>query len=129
MKSITFSDPFPDTFAAYESTLKNLISCNNVEVPLRLFEKTLISEIGYAIPFEEVTSTTSPAGWYQYTPKSGLSPCNPEDARAISYDTIINLQNNSIHTKQHLKESKLLLKSALDEILKNTSIKSKMLWS
>ena len=49
VRTLHLHDPHPDLFVAYQKTLARLVHGDSQEGPLRLFEKTLLSELEYGL--------------------------------------------------------------------------------
>ena len=128
MKTMTFLDPSPKIFSIYSSTLSKLTATTNAAKDLRIFEKYLLEEIGYGIPFIEVVNSQDKYDWYRFIPQHGFIGLAAKEHGSLSYQTLINLSNDVIDSPDALRECKLLLQSALQPVLKKFDIKTRLCW-
>jgi len=129
MKSIPSSDPYPNLFSAYESTLRTLVATQDINIPLRIFEKILLDEIGYGLPLADIKQDKNRALWYEFSQKTGFMPKHSQTTYSIAATTLLDLYQNKITTTQGAKECKRLMQFALEPILAKYSIKSRMIWA
>jgi DNA repair protein RecO (recombination protein O) len=129
MKTTTFGDPCPKIFKAYSNALATIVTSKNIAIPLRIFEKYLLEELGYGIPLEEAILNEEKFPFYNFSHQYGLQGSFIEHPNSISYKTIASLYKDNIESEQELKESKYLLQYALQPIIKKFDIKSRLCWS
>ncbi|MBT4804108.1 MAG: DNA repair protein RecO [Legionellales bacterium] len=129
MKAIPSSDPHPDLFLAYENSLSALVNNDHVNIPLRIFEKILLDEIGYGLPLIDIKQDKNRANWYEFSSATGFIPKQNQTRLSIATTTLLDLYKNEITTLQGAKECKMLMQFALDPILAKYSIKSRMIWA
>ena len=128
MKTMTFLDPSPKIFNIYSSTLSKLAATRNAAKDLRIFEKYLLEEIGYGIPFIEVINSQHKFNWYRFVPQHGFIGLATKEHGSISHETLVNLSNDIIESPNALKECKFLLQSAMQPVLKKLDIKTRLCW-
>lgn len=82
-------DPFSNIFGLYESLLHNLIRYKTLEIPLRIFEFSLLDNLGYGIDFGTDITTESPVEetvYYHFFPDRGFfsENKNPQNKKNLS---------------------------------------------
>jgi DNA repair protein RecO (recombination protein O) len=105
-------DPHPHLFLSYAESLKALAAAANIERTLRLFETTLLNEVGYGLQLEyeaEGGKNIEPDKHYTYLPEQG-----PVEAavskETISGTTLIGLRQKNLEHDDVLLEAKRLLR-------------------
>lgn len=129
MKTTTFHDPAPKLFEAYNTALYNLAKSENVAIELRIFEKNLLDEIGYGIPFAELINSDEKFPWYTYSGQYGFIGSHTQCRFSIAYNTLYDLYNNSIASVSAARECKILLQTALQPVIKKFDIKTRLCWA
>src|SRR5574337_141270 len=69
LKLLQHGDAHPNLFLNYQRTISALITTSNIEIVLRLFEKNLLSELGYGLQLQQEAITGSHIqehNFYQY---------------------------------------------------------------
>ena len=136
-------DPHPVLFGYYAQTLQALHQPEGSagdEAPevieqraLRIFEKHLLREIGYALMLEHEVdggAPIDPAGGYHYHLERGPVKCT-EDTAGIRVQgaSLLALQHETLHDAQSLRESKHLMRAALGLYLGGRPLRSRELYS
>lgn len=122
-------DPYPQLFQAYQTTLCNLP--DNPAIALRLFEKKLLSELGYALHLDKDSLTHQallPHQSYQFIPSQGLIVClNKSIPRqsVFSGASLLAIHHESWDTPRHLLDAKRLFRLALNYLLEGKTIRSR----
>lgn len=123
-------DPHPVLFTAYQDLLSNLALPITEEVSLRVFEKRLLQELGYAFSLTEDCRTTEPIRtehYYDFEPLLGLSKVSSEVSSAISGASILALAKEELD-QSHLGDAKRLMRKALGTLIGDKPLKSRELF-
>lgn len=127
-------DPHPKLFEKYEQTLLLLTTADkDVDWPLRQFELTLLSEIGYGLNAAEAEfggAEVDPNESYAYLPETGLvrvtSGASPEGV--IQGQTLLNLFHDQPGTATQRYEAKRFMRGLIDHHLNGKLLKSRELF-
>jgi len=128
-------DPHPTLFQVYQTTL-TLLS-QNPNLALRLFEKQLLAELGYALHLNRDTQTQQtilPDRQYQFIPSQGLVLCSNTTIAIANVYLFSGASLLAIHAEQwttpnQLLDAKRLFRLALHHLLEGKSIRSReLLW-
>lgn len=134
---LTTYDPFPDLFEAYLETLKELSHGEDLELHLRIFEKTLLQEIGYGLPLEYEANTNepiNPAQDYHLYPGEGFLPIRQntkvhEKRLAIFPGKhLLMFANNELNDKNVLRDAKRITRITLQNLLGHKPLYSRLLF-
>ena len=128
-------DAHPQLFKAYQQALHDL-QYQEHQLVLRLFEKRLLSELGYALELEYEALTNKcilPDQFYYFNPNQGLFPtvdANHTDSRKQVFkgENLIALQKEKFSSPEDLRVAKRLLRIALEYLLDGKPIKSRELF-
>jgi DNA repair protein RecO (recombination protein O) len=123
-------DPYPELYGYYQEALKKLAQDNiSAEILLRIFEKQLLSALGYGLQLNKEISgdPVSPYQFYFYHVGKGLVPCDipTKDTLAFRGDHLLAIENNHFTTPEILKKAKQLIRPILGALLENQAIKSR----
>lgn len=125
-------DPHPALFQAYQTALTTLPQ--NPNVVLRLFEKQLLAELGYALHLNQDNQTQQPIladQHYQFIPSQGLFIClNTSVTNKISLfsgASLLAIYHEQWTTPDQLLDAKRLFRLALHHLLEGKSIRSREL--
>jgi len=102
-------DPHPRLYRDYAMTLAQLPGDGN-EAALRVFEKRLLAEMGYALP---LSRELEPLRRYRFDPEQGAQPADPGDADSFAGASLIALAEERLETRQALRDARKLLRAAL----------------
>lgn len=125
------ADPCPRLYRIYESTLQYLTQSVNISSILRLFEKHLLSELGYALPLEHDVQGRSilPKEKYVFIPALGFKPCAAgivhDNNSLFSGESLLALQQEHFPNQDILREIKHLMQMALLPLLGEKPLKSR----
>ncbi len=109
LKLTTRHDPHPQLYRDYGAALARLPG-EAGEAALRVFEKRLLAEIGYALP---LTPALEPRRRYHFDPEQGVRPSVGEDADSFAGASLIALAEERLETRQALLDARKLLRAAL----------------
>jgi DNA repair protein RecO (recombination protein O) len=124
-------DPYPQLFQAYQTALCNL--SDNPAVALRVFEKKLLAELGYALNLDKESLTHQeilPHQSYQFIPSQGLVIClNKSTSKQFTFSgaSLLAIHHESWDTSAHLLDAKRLFRLALNYLLEGKMIRSREL--
>lgn len=124
-------DPHPRLFSSYAESLKALAAAANIECTLRLFELTLLNEIGYGLQLEheaEGGKNIEPDKHYTYLPEQGpveAALCN----ETVSGATLIGLRQKNLQHDDVLLEAKRLLRRLIAHHLGGKPLQSRALFT
>lgn len=129
---ITFHDPHPELFSIYQNTLESFL-IDNEEIVLRVFEKHLLTEIGYGLNLE-VESETGAAidrdEKYYYNIEQGpvnIKNSQITDELTISGQTLLDMSAEKFSCEQSQKEAKQLMRIILSHHLGDKPLKTRSL--
>lgn len=112
-------DAHPALYDAYARTLLALPGVEPARA-LRVFELTLLAELGYAV---HVPPDLAPDRWYGYDPEAGLRLAEPGPA-AYRGTSLLELAGESLATDESLRDARRLLRSALEPHLGGRSLRT-----
>lgn len=125
-------DPYPQLFQAYQTALYQLF--DNPVFALRLFEKKLLAELGYALYLNKESLTHQallPHQSYQFIPSQGLVVClNKSIPKQLIFSgaSLLAMHHESWDTPTHLSDAKRLFRLALTYLLEGKAIRSRELF-
>lgn len=105
LRLITRHDSHPDLFGDYAETLARLMT-PPVEPALRIFEKRLLSELGYGLLLPD---DLDPVQLYRYDWDEGPQPSD----KGYRGDSLLALANERLQTPEQWREARHLLREAL----------------
>ena len=120
----------------YQETLIALQGSSNLEVTLRVFELTLLSELGYAINFNEVNPTNKPIvsrELYKFSPHVGFElashrECEENPQHIFEGEVLIAIRELKMEQDKVAKSAKRLLRIALSALLGDKPLNSRNLF-
>lgn len=117
-------------FAHYQHTLLALSHGEDPHAVLRLFEKHLLDELGYALQLDhDVDGVPIDANIrYSYFPKAGARPLLNEAARGIAGKTLLDLARDDLSDPVSKAEAQHLLRPVIEHLLEGKAIQSRMLY-
>lgn len=125
-------DPHPALFHAYETALTRL--SQNPNIALRLFEKQLLTELGYALHLNKESQTQQailPDQHYEFIPSLGLIACIKTSfpkKSIFSGASLLAIHNEQWTTPNQLLDAKRLFRLALHHLLEGKAIRSRELF-
>lgn len=111
-------DPHPALFDAYDTLLDALGKGDRVEIGLRLFEKTLLRELGYALDLEREADRSAlvvPEARYRYIPMYGVVRARDGGSGevTVSGKTLLALSREEFDDGESIEECKRLMRSII----------------
>ena len=135
LKLLPREDAHPALFEAYAASLQALSRGEPHESRLRLFEKTLLKELGYGLSLERDALSGQPVEAdrsYQYLVERGPveASATPDDAgrctmRTIRGKTLLDLARDDYSDSQTLAESKALMRMLINHHLAGQPLQSR----
>lgn len=113
-------DPHELLFSHYVGTLHHLAHGEPAAQTLRIFERVLLRETGYAAAFDRCTQTRAPvaaAGQYVFHPEVGVRPARQDDPvewPVVSGQTLLDMEADNYERPQTVAQSKLLMRFLLN---------------
>lgn len=124
--------PEPDLFHSYKRVLATLDSGNNTEVALRLFEKHLLTHIGYGLVLDHECETglkIADNKDYYYRPDTGLFCTTVQNEYPIiSGRSLRHLITETDFDQQSLNEIKKMMRSVIHFYLGGKPLQSRQLF-
>ncbi|HWY24752.1 MAG TPA: DNA repair protein RecO [Nevskia sp.] len=102
-------DPHPGLYGDYGAALGRLPGPEG-EAALRIFEKHLLAEMGYALPLPDALE---PGRRYRFDPERGAYPAGASDQDSYAAASLLALQEERLETREALREARKLLRAAL----------------
>lgn len=131
VKLLPLAESEPEIFKAYQQALLGLQQQDNTEIVLRLFEKRLLSYLGYGLVLDRIAETGLPIDEqlrYSYQPDSGLSLWQQGQALSISGRSLQHLSTESDFDQQSLLEIKQLMRTVIQFYLGDKTLQSRQLF-
>jgi DNA repair protein RecO (recombination protein O) len=134
------NDPHPQLYTLYHQTLVELQRDKLDQTVLRLFEKNMLAELGYAIPLQHDFLTgkvLSAEQLYQYVPEQGFTVCaGPSNCAGPSKDgshifsgrSLLALASEQLIDQDSLRDAKRLMRLLLLSLLGRQPIYSRQLF-
>lgn len=126
-------DAHPQLYTAYQAALVALQNNQAKQPTLRLFEKRLLNELGYALQLDRDMTTgmqIEPEQFYYFDPAHGLSL----SAKTMSIQhrfcgrSLLALHHDELTEATLLQDAKRLLRIALNRLLENKPLRSRELF-
>lgn len=120
-------DPDYLLFQYYQRALDQL-SNGHIEACLRSFEKRLLEELGYGLPFFGENIHLEENQFYRYIPEQGFLLCEKtQELDVFSGKSLLALREEVFSDAELLKEIKRLMQLALGRLLGKTPLKTREL--
>lgn len=125
-------DPHPALFDAYEDLVNVLGRAAGVEIQLRIFEKILLRELGYALELEREANGSSPVQpgeRYRYVPLHGVIRVRRDDGAGptVSGSALLALSREEFKDKHTVDECKQLMRGIISHQLGRYQLQSRNL--
>ena len=138
---LPYEEPNADTFYTYVNLLTALKEKSDLEMTLRLFELSFLSELGYGIDFTVAAATNDFIALdkqYYYKPGEGFFDIEKLDenlknnllnARNTFFGSVILAINSHEYAQQSVRQAaKYICRKSIDHILMGKTIKSRELF-
>jgi len=116
----TRHDPQPALFEDYAAALRRLAVDSAPESTLRVFEKRLLSHLGYGVEF-----TVEAESYYRFRVGEGLSEVREDAPGAYSGRCLLALQEEDLRDAESLDAARRLLRQALDHCLEGRELRTR----
>ena len=125
-------DPHNVLFDAYGELLAQLARGGELEIGLRIFEKVLLRELGYALDLEREAggySPVEPAARYRYVPMVGLirDRGGEGDVPTVSGAALLALSRETFDDRRWAEECKRLMRYIINQHMGYQDLKSRHL--
>lgn len=124
-------DPHPEIYLAYQELLENITVPDQLESSLRIFEKKLLTAIGYGLQCNQDSEgkKIDPNMQYEYQHELGFRCWDGmQTAFVISGQTLLNMKGDKFDDPQTKKEAKRLMRQVFDHLLEGKVLKSRELF-
>ncbi|WP_126455463.1 DNA repair protein RecO [Sulfuriflexus mobilis] len=138
MRLLQRDDAHEEVYALYRQALQDIplaTTATASERVLRLFEKSLLQELGYGLMLEceaDSGQVIDANGEYCYEPERGPVPRaigRPASGPIISGQSLLSLARNELADATSLRDSKRLMRAILRQYLGDKPLQSRMLYN
>lgn len=126
-------DPSPELFAVYAQALADLASADDIEIPLRCFERALADTLGQGFSWEWAADLAAPVragATYCFDPEQGVT-VNPGPGtrlRHLSGEALLALANDDYGTAAARTIAKRVMRVLIDHLLQGRPLHSRELF-
>ncbi len=129
LRLLARQDPHPELFDAYAATLQALGHDNRPAPPLRIFEKHLLTALGYGLSLDREAATQQPVRAdveYRYDLDAGPVPTARAQSSGllISGRALLALHRGELDDAEDLRAARRLLRAALERHLDGRPLKT-----
>lgn len=122
MRLLHRHDPHEDLFDRYQQCLQGLVSEQDPNISLRIFEKHLLQELGYGLILDREVGGNSPIeaeSVYDYLPERGALPADQADGQGVQIHgaSLQALEREVFSEARSLGEIKVLMRRCLAHYL------------
>ena len=126
-------DPHPELLPYYREALSGLHESGDIEPVLRVFEKRLLSAIGYGLLLEREAGSELPVRdelRYRYVPELGPveEGGNENPGVDVSGATLLALSRERLESAAQMSEAKRLMRFLIERLLGDRPLASRMLF-
>ncbi len=123
-------DPHEQLFGHYDQALDSLREGRQQQIVLRVFEKQLLSEIGYGLQLEHDANNQiiEADKTYDYYPDKGPVLANGHQSESVwrvNGSTLLALANEKFNNNTEVEQSKRLMRILLNQSLQGRNLKSR----
>lgn len=129
LRLLARQDPHPQLYDAYAATLVALARDNHTAPPLRIFEKRLLTALGYGLSLDRQAGSQQPVkvdAEYRYDLDAGPVPAarGQSNGLHISGRALLALHNEELDDAEDLRAVRRLLRAALERHLDGRPLKT-----
>lgn len=131
IKLMDDEDAHPDLFDHYGDVIQQLAAGAPPAVVLRLFEKKLITEMGFGLGIEQGQVIIQPQEQYCFDPDCGIRLAAAEEPRgvvSVSGRTLLALQSECLEGADLLREARVFLGAVIGYCLGGVTLQSPLIW-
>jgi len=133
LRLLAAEDSCPDIYNAYESCLNKLqvTPTGDEDIPLRCFELTLLTALGYGIDFsvDAAGEPLNPEDYYSFSPENGfISMAGSLSSECYSGRTLATVADQQWEEHSCRKAAKRLCRVAINELLGDKPLVSRELF-
>jgi DNA repair protein RecO (recombination protein O) len=121
MTLTTRHDPQPRLFEDYSAALQRLAEDSPAEPALRIFEKRLLTHLGYGLDFD-----VNAQMYYQFRVGEGWSEVRETSPGAYAGRCLLALQDEELRDAESLEVARRLLRQALDHCLEGRELRTRV---
>lgn len=130
MRLLHRNDPHPKLFDVYSQVIEALDRDLNREIALRIFEKSLLQEIGYGLNLLHEANSNKPiseASYYSYQHEHGAIPqVSDQNKRGVvSGETLLAIANEDYSDRETLLQAKAFMRDILNQLTGSRKIHSR----
>ena len=137
MRVLPKYDAHPALYTIYENTLVELHRSALPQTALRLFEKKLLEELGYGLPFQYDAANKQEImveRYYRFHPEQGFEQCEKQPTRLdhsviFSGKSLLAFAAEQLCDEESLRDAKRLMRLALAPLLGRSQLHSRKLYS
>nr|VFJ66205.1 MAG: DNA repair protein RecO (recombination protein O) [Candidatus Kentron sp. FM]VFJ66286.1 MAG: DNA repair protein RecO (recombination protein O) [Candidatus Kentron sp. FM]VFK09247.1 MAG: DNA repair protein RecO (recombination protein O) [Candidatus Kentron sp. FM] len=132
------NDPYPGLFENYRQVLQRILSPEQEQPALRIFEKRLLAAIGYGLSLDRDADSglpVVPEKNYRYRAERGFVEHDSSDVyisqgstNIVRGSTLIALDRETLRESEQLREAKYLMRAVLRGCLGQKPLASRMLY-
>ncbi len=130
---------YPEVYQYYQQVLEVLQGAKMLEPPLRQFERLLLENLGYGVPFVEVDEMGRSVGalqatqYYRFIAESGFVRCLPQNVLGKEQtifrgECLLQIANDNFSNAETLLQAKHLMRMVIAQRLGKKPLNSKMLF-
>ncbi|SRR5579883_729278 len=135
MRVLHKHDPFPGIFAVYRETLQALQQGNLLQKTLRLFEKKVLTELGYGLQLQYDIAEGkgfSVEKVYRFYPEQGFECLKQNDPVSevfiFSGKSLLAFANDTLENEESLRDAKRLMRLAFAPLIGAKPLQSRKLF-
>ncbi len=117
-------DPCTEIYESYALLLQQLMNAENEQKVLRLFEKKLLTELGYAFSFDQINEND----FYLFDHAHGFTKAQREAAGCFSGSHLLAIARDKLDNREVLLVAKYLMRSAFAPLLGVKPLRSRELF-
>ncbi len=122
-------DPVPRLYVYYQYVLNELVSASDIEGALRTFERRLLTELGFGLPFDQIAADRmyrfDVASW-TFTPV--VEVVEHQRSRCFIGQDLLDIAEDSYTTSAIRQSAKRLMRLAIDHLLAGRPLNSRSLF-
>ena len=125
-------DPHPALFEEYRIAIDKLADSENLFHTVRVFEKRLLTDIGYALVLETEANRKTPIHrerFYEYDFEAGPIPISERSSGSVAGETLLAISREKFESTQVQLESRILLGRAVEQYLGSRALRCRGIYN